>query len=533
MIAFPPQVSPPRWLAYLAAVLVTTLALLVTLVTPTLYAQGTPILLLVAVTLSVAYGGFGPGLLATVLTVLLSVYYLLPPYHSFVLTAEEAPRLAFFIIAALLICYLNEAWRRSREAEQQGRERASFLAELTQALSSSLESKDILSSIIRLTVPRFADWCVVNLVDKRGRIQAAEIGHVDHARAAILRQYIQTYPLQPHAASATGQALRSGQSVFYPRIRLDAPAAYRLDEQHRQFLQALGYESAMTIPLGGRVGCLGAITLVRASPDRLFTTADLITAEELAQRVAAALDNARLYAEAQALSQAREHLLHVVSHDLKNPLTAIRGFLHLMRRRVERLPDEAAAPLLDPLARIDEASIRMSEMIKDLVNAAVLDQAVAVDFRLTDLADLTQRVVAQHQAATPDRPIQVQTNGPVVSLVDEGRLARVLDNLISNAMKYTPEGGLIQVKVDQEQQPDGAWGVISVQDEGIGIPAVDLPYIFEPFHRASNAQAIEGTGLGLASAQQIVEGHGGQVMVESREGHGSTFSIRLPLAPDI
>ncbi len=708
--------SPPAGLAYLVAVLVTGLALAVTRMTPPLYAQGALIPFLVAVTLSVAYGGLGPGLLATGLSVLLSAYFLLPPYSSLAFDSAQAPRLAFFVLAALLIGYLNEAWRRSRQAEGEARrraeeagdrlrrlqtftadlaravtpetvadialrqglplvgaqagtlarvaeagdelellgslppsphygqgcclplaassplteavqsrtplllsarewqarwanmaeraemegieagavlpllldeevygvltfgfsaprcfdadelafmqslaqqcalglerarrfeaeqrarevadqaaERAAFLGEATQTLTTSLDHQEVLSHVVSLTVPRLADWCVVNLVDARGRIEAAEAGHVDPARAARLRQYIQTYPLQPHATSATGQALRSGQAVFYPRITPAELAAQRLDDRHLQFMLAVGYASAITVPLTGRDRRLGAISLVRASSDHLFTRSDVVTAEEFGRRVASALDNARLYGEAQAVSEAREQILHVVSHDLKNPLTAIRGFLHLVRRRLDRLPAEEARPLLDPLNRIDEASARMAEMIQDLVNAAVLDQAVALDLRPTDLTDLVQRVVAQHQATTPGHPIQVRTDGPVVSQVDEGRLARVLDNLISNAVKYTPQGGQIEVRVGQEAGEDGAWAVIRVRDEGIGIPAADLPHIFEPFHRASNAQAIEGTGLGLASANQIVARHDGQMTVASQEGRGSTFTIRLPLASD-
>ena len=710
------RLSPPSWLAYAVAVLATTLALTVTLVTPALRAQGTPILLLVAITFSVAYGGLGPGLLATALSVVLAAYFLLPPYQSLSVDPVEVPRLVFFALAALLICYLNDAWRRSQRSELQARrhaeeardrlrrlqtftanlaravtpsavaetalreglplldagvgalarlseggdelellgslplspdaapgcrlpltapsplaeavrsrrpvllsrrewqtrfpqaverpelaalssravlpllldsevygvlslgfdtprafdaddvafmqsiaqqcalglerarrfeaerrardaahvaaERADFLSEATRVLTSSLESEAVLASVTRLCVPRLADWCVVNLVDTRGRIEAVETAHADPTRAALLRQYIQAYPLQPHAASATGQALRTGQTVFYPRITPAELEAQHLDSRHLQFMQLVGYESAITVPLTGRDRCLGAMTLVRGGSDRLFTPADLATAEELAGRVAGALDNARLYAEAQALSRAREQLLHVVSHDLKNPLTAIRGFLHIMRRRLDALPADAAQPLRDPLARMDEASARMRAMIQDLVNAAVLDQAVALDLRATDLADLTRRVVAQHQAAAPQRAIAMHAAGPVVGLVDEDRLARVLDNLISNALKYTPQGGRIEVGVSRQVTADGPAAVIDVRDEGIGIPAADLPHIFQPFHRASNAQAIEGTGLGLASAQQIVQRHGGQMTVQSQEGQGATFSICLPLAQD-
>jgi signal transduction histidine kinase len=141
-------------------------------------------------------------------------------------------------------------------------------------------------------------------------------------------------------------------------------------------------------------------------------------------------------------------------------------------------------------------------------------------------------VASQHQAATSRHQIQVDSlTETLVGQWDASRLTRVLDNLLANAIKYSPNGGPIHIQVSQVQREDGVWAIVTIQDHGLGIPSSDLPSIFDPFHRASNVrQQIEGSGLGLASARQIVEAHGGTISVSSQEGVGSTFRISLPVS---
>ena len=155
-----------------------------------------------------------------------------------------------------------------------------------------------------------------------------------------------------------------------------------------------------------------------------------------------------------------------------------------------------------------------------------------LNLRSVDLADLVPRIVSDHREMVDHHRVQVQVINPrVVGEWDADRLDRVVANLLSNAVKYSPDGGDITVSVREERDGDSGWGVVTVRDEGLGIPAHDLPHVFERFHRGSNVvDRISGTGIGLAGARQIVEQHGGSITVESREGEGSTFSIRLPLA---
>jgi signal transduction histidine kinase len=149
-----------------------------------------------------------------------------------------------------------------------------------------------------------------------------------------------------------------------------------------------------------------------------------------------------------------------------------------------------------------------------------------------DLVQLVQRVVADHQQAATSHPIRVRTTlAALHGCWDAARLERVLGNLLSNAVKYSPEGSEIEVDLEREEAEEEPLAVVSVRDQGVGIPAHDLPHVFDRFYRASNVIGrIAGTGIGLAGAMQLVEAHGGTIRVESAPGEGSTFFVRLPLS---
>jgi signal transduction histidine kinase len=176
----------------------------------------------------------------------------------------------------------------------------------------------------------------------------------------------------------------------------------------------------------------------------------------------------------------------------------------------------------------------MVSLINELmeVTRQQMGAVLAVQRVPTDLVALVQDCIEAQRAAS-GRTIHLEVDGPeLYAAVDAARLERVVGNLLSNALKYSPEGSAITVRLGPEDGPAGPEAVLVVHDEGIGIPAADLPHIFERFVRARNVVGqIGGTGIGLASAREIVAQHGGTITVESTEGVGSTFTVRLPLAP--
>ena len=232
-----------------------------------------------------------------------------------------------------------------------------------------------------------------------------------------------------------------------------------------------------------------------------------------------------------SLAQLHQALLTGIAHDLKNPLAAIKGQAQLLRRRAK---GPHAARLAAGLAAIEASADEAATQLDELADLATLQVGQPLRLRLgpTDLAELARSHAAVFQAATERHTLQVVAPEPVTGIWDAARLGRVVDNLLGNAVKYSPEGGRIRVEVTREGSGDGEWAVLTVSDEGVGIPAADLPHVFERFHRGANVRRrIAGQGVGLAVVAQIVAQHGGTVTATSTEGRGSTFAVRLPLSP--
>jgi signal transduction histidine kinase len=276
--------------------------------------------------------------------------------------------------------------------------------------------------------------------------------------------------------------------------------------------------------------------LVKGQTDGKTLTRSIQYAVERKHAEAERAGLAQARAEAEASLRARDETLATISHDLRTPLTSIRGLAQLLQRRIARgvamTPDE----LTDRLGRIEEQTALMARMIDDLLDVARIEAGRPLELRreACDLLALVQKCAADVQRSTEQHVIQVTAEDqPIVGLLDAPRLERVVLNLLTNAVKYSPDGGSIVLRLRLEPGPSGDWAVLSVRDSGIGIPAEDLPRVFERFYRASNVgEQMRGTGLGLAGAQQIVEQHGGEIGVTSEPGAGTTFTVRLPLSKE-
>jgi signal transduction histidine kinase len=242
----------------------------------------------------------------------------------------------------------------------------------------------------------------------------------------------------------------------------------------------------------------------------------------------------RARAEAEASLRVRDETLATISHDLRTPLTSIRALAQLLQRRLNRGTEVSPDELVERLGRIEDQTILMARMIDDLLDVARLEAGRPLDLRRErcDLVALAEQTVADLQRTTEHHRLRVLADEPeVVGELDCARLERVLLNLLTNAVKYSPDGGDVAVRIGREGGPAGEVAVLAVRDSGIGIPPQDLPRVFERFYRASNVgENLRGTGLGLAAVQQIVEQHGGEIQAVSDLGAGTTFTVRLPLS---
>ncbi|HZU75122.1 MAG TPA: HAMP domain-containing sensor histidine kinase, partial [Dehalococcoidia bacterium] len=331
------------------------------------------------------------------------------------------------------------------------------------------------------------------------------------------------------------QRLRAGESIFLPAIHDDLLVRLGVNQRQLELIHALNLSGFMRVPMLTRGTLVGALTVGLAGSGRCFEQGDLESTEALARRAALAIDNARLYRDMQDAVQTRDAFLASASHDLRTPVTTIKAMAQVLQRRVPR--GKSAAVLQDGLRTIDETAGRITALIDELLDLSRLQSGhpLELDRRPCDLVALVQHAVETSRQISSSRQIRVESEERTLTgLWDSLRLERVIDNLLSNALKYSPPDRDVVVRLAREPGPAGAdsdLAVLRVQDFGIGIPAADLPHIFERFYRARNVSGRPGSGIGLAGAREIVVQHGGTIGVESSEGKGTAFTVRLPLTP--
>jgi signal transduction histidine kinase len=235
------------------------------------------------------------------------------------------------------------------------------------------------------------------------------------------------------------------------------------------------------------------------------------------------LSSIRDISERRAAERLQREFMAMVTHDLKSPLTSIKGFAQLMQRRQVYSPSSTTA--------IVDQTTHLERLIDDLLDAARFEAGHAeLRRRRVDLVALVTSVAAHAQAGSQAHSVRVETaSGPIWGNWDPDRLAQVLRNLLSNAIKYSPGGG--EILVETRRTEGGA--VVSVTDRGIGIPLQEQPRVFDRFYRVGDTAASpHGLGLGLHISRSLVEAHGGRIGVESSPGLGSRFSFTLPVADE-
>ena len=229
----------------------------------------------------------------------------------------------------------------------------------------------------------------------------------------------------------------------------------------------------------------------------------------------------------------KDEFIGIAAHELRSPLAVVKGFAQTLILQTKRgKGPELADWQMEAIQDIDQATSRLVELTEDLLDVTRLQAGrLELHFEPTDLVALVKRTVARFRVTSEQHTITVNTMPEhMVVMADPRRIEQVLSNLINNAIKYSPDGGDIEISAQEDQKANAA--LLSVRDHGIGIPAHQQGRIFSRFMRADNAHIynIGGTGLGLYLCRELVERHGGRIWFESVEGQGSTFCVSLPLA---
>ena len=531
-----------------------------------------------------------------------------------------------------------QALARSRlyAAEQAMRRRMTFLAEAGQLLASSLDYSRTLRRLAQLCVPRLADWCAIDILGPDGEIERLAVAHEDPEKVRWAQELQERYPPDPDAQHGVANVLRTGEPEFLPTIPQElVDEAIGDDEELRRIVDELGLTSSIAVPLTARGRTLGALSLVTAETHPPFTKADFELAVELARRAAFAVDNARLYREAErganaaralayvadgvvlldqegivrhwnpaaaaitgvheedavgrpvstvvptwqaltshvplvapgaparpvtvplvrdgrehwvavagvdfgqgtvyalrdvseehALEKTRSDFVATASHELRTPLAAVYGAVRTLRREDVDLGEDDRAQFLE---MIEAEATRLARIVDQILLAGQLD-ADAVELELTecDPSEVAARVIESAELHIPETiSLSLDVDGATRISCDEHKLRQVLVNLVDNAVKYSPGGGRIELRV--RGNGNGSC-VIDVVDQGLGIPPDERERIFEKFYRLDPQQThgVGGSGLGLYICRELVERMDGRLSVDSEPGVGSRFTLELP-----
>jgi signal transduction histidine kinase len=531
-----------------------------------------------AVAVSAAFAGVVGGVAASLLSLVLVSYFLMPPHRTLIVERPEdvAALVAFGVICGILILLAESMRQRGRAAEthiarvaeqaqelaaeqQEARalaeelettnveleaalddanearaaavaseERMRLLDEASRLLGSSLDYETTMASAARLAVPEFADWAVVHIVIE-GKIKQLALAHADPQKVKWARELSAKFPTHTDAPTGVPAVIRTGKPEFLPVVTDEMLAARVENAEQMAIIREVGVTSAIIVPMIARGQTLGALTFASSRPERHFGQADVGVARELASRAALAIDNARLYQAAVVANESKAAFLATMSHELRTPLTAIIGYQELLidgisgtinpvqRKQLERIKVSAAQllQLIDEIllyARVETG--RESMRVESVSAKLVVDDAIAF------IAPLAKERAIEMSAERIDPSLVLRT--------DLTKLRQMLVNILANAVKFTQKG-----RVTARAFGDGDGVIFEVEDTGIGIAPENLERVFDPFWQVEqNTKRIAGgSGLGLSVTRRLARLLGGDVIVRSQIGKGSTFRITLPKAP--
>ncbi len=432
-------------------------------------------------------------------------------------------------VSCVALCYRDVKPELER---QQAAERLEVLAESSRlfAAATSAGIPELLRVISGRLGAVIGEGCWIHLLSRDGQSleNLAAVAHPNPAKERALRDVTFTEPLRL-GEGLIGKVAATGQPIFLPHISA-AQLVPQTPERLRQALVSIDPASIIAVPLKSRTGVVGAVSLVRSPPGPAFTEAELHFAQDLADRAALAIENARLLsdleervtertAELKHANRELESFSYSVSHDLRTPLRGIDGFSHvLLSEHAHQLDEEGK----DFLRRIRLGAQRMSTLIDDLLNLARVARATTSRTRI-DLSALARKVVDELRAREPSREVRVDIPDGLTTQGDARLLTVALENLLGNAWKFTSKRSHAHIELGHDREKGAFW----LRDNGAGFDPAYSQKLFSPFQRLHRESEFEGTGIGLATVQRIIARHGGHIWAESAVDRGATFYFTL------
>lgn len=425
------------------------------------------------------------------------------------------------IAAAIIICTDISEWKRTDRIQK-------FLASLTAILQTTLDYDEIIKLLALAPIPDFADGCIVDIMEDH-QINRIITKHSDPSTEELMFELHRRYPPSVNSPQPSAVVIRTGKPKLLRNVDLSVILDHTLDREHMGLISKIGVRSLITVPIQIRGQTIGAINLLNTTNRRNFDDLDLDMAVELSHRGAVAMENARLYRDAQLAIHQRDDFISIASHELKTPITSLKMQMQVASRSISKSPSpHVDATYVKKIMDTSNTQLdRLTRLVEDMLDISRISTGkMVMSYQEVDFSELVKDVLTRFADQMKELGIDIHASleeGVNVSC-DVFRIEQVITNLLTNAIRY---GERRPIHVLVTRQKDRA--ILKVQDFGLGIAKKDQERVFNRFERAISASDVSGLGLGLFICREIIHAHDGHINIESELGQGTTFTIDLKL----
>ena len=408
-----------------------------------------------------------------------------------------------------------------------------ILKKASEELTNTHDKEEALNKILVFIVPDFADWFTIDLLSWDGKIELAKMTHSDPEKIAWAKKYREINPtdLNDPTEGSVSWVIRTGQTSFYPEISDQLLELVAKSKEEFEVLKNLSLRSAITVPIKSDDKIIGVVSFISTKENKFYDQVDLDFAKDFTNRIALTLANSKLYENIRKdisdkieANKQKDDFLAIASHELKTPLTSVKGYIHILSSLI-RKGEELAS--LNILKKTERQINKMTKLIHNFLDISRLESSkLVIEPEEFDLNELVSETINYFNLPENKERLRFITGDIPKVYADRSKIGQVIDNYLSNALKYSASDKLVQLSTSLENNEI----IVAVRDMGIGIDEVSKKKIFQRFYRAENMKnaTASGFGIGLYLSIEIIKLHNGRAWFESTEGEGSTFYFSLP-----
>lgn len=407
-----------------------------------------------------------------------------------------------------------------------------LLNEAGEQLAATHDTGEALDKIIKLLIPSFTDWIVINELHADGKAHLLRMGHSDPAKMKLAEVFRKDHPIElnDRYKYSVGYALKTGQPLLIPEITKEIMEEGDLNTEYMQIIKDLSVTSVMIIPMQIKGRITGSVSFLSCNKENIFDETDFNFVKSFCNRIALTLENTRLYEEVKIeveerkeVDKKKDEFISIASHELKTPVTSLKAYTQILQSTFD---DDNNAQAVEMLSKMDKQIDKLTKLIVDLLDVTKIDKGEMVfEMEEFDFNEMVKEIAEEMQGITKTHKIVLDLNPCDPVRGDRNRVGQVIVNFISNAIKYSPGSDDIIIRTSCENNKVR----LSVVDKGIGIPTGEQNHIFRRFFRVpgKSSYTFPGMGLGLFISAEIIKRHKGRIFFDSKEGEGSSFSFEI------